>query len=685
MAVIPGEVAPSAVSELHVYQPRNVGAGPKQAATLVDYLDAIYRRRWWILALVVVSVVAAIAATKRMTRMYESSATLDVERMTPGALVGPELSTVVAPDMDQVVATHMRMIQSDVVLRPVAEKYNLLDPVQGRPDSKPGPVRLRNLKVGRPPSTYLIQISYRAASPELAAKIANEIARGYVSQIEEQRQAQWNLLSTSTRQHLGELKGRMEASNRALLAFQKQIGMVDPEDKTNVLAARLIQLNTEFAKAQSDRAAKEALYETLASGTPEAAEASLQGEQLKRLLERRSEAQQKFADVKTVFGERNPEYQRALAQVQDIDTQLRLAYNKVIKRAEAELRETRLREANISVAYAKTKVEADAVSSRAVEYRLLRQRADSDRVIYDELSRKVGEAEINAGLRATPVRVADLAAPDSKPASPSTALNCALALFGSLLAGCALAVFHDTRRIRFRTADDIRAACGAEVVTLLPGVRSWRGKNDSFASDTRKPPDTDVLRFREQIKRLRNAFNQAMGSDLPRVIVVVSPSRKDGRSRVASEFGLAYSALGQRTLIVDADLRTSTRQGGADGLSSALAGDKRWRDVVITANGSVALDVLPSGPPDDRVSELVHKRLDFLVDEAARDYDVVVIDSPPFLRYSESLDIVRSADAVIVLARADHTEPREFETMLRYLRRMNARIGAVVLNDAEGQ
>ncbi|MBS1876360.1 MAG: polysaccharide biosynthesis tyrosine autokinase [Acidobacteria bacterium] len=665
-----------------MYPHRGVTVAPKPAATLGDYLDAIYRRRWWILALVVLSVGAAFAVTKRLPRMYDGMATLDIERMTPSGLVGPELSTQVAPDMDQVVATHMRMIQSDAVLRPIAVKYDLFEP--GASERR-GPVRLKNLKITRPPSTYLIQISFRAPKPELAANVANAIARNYLAQLQQLQRTQWETLSVATRRQLAELKDKMESSNEALLVFQRQIGMVDPEDKTNVLAARLIQLNTEFAKAQSDRAAKEAVYDTLVSGSPEAAEASTQGEQVKRLLERRSEAQQKFADVKTIYGDRNAEYKRAAAQLQDIDAQIRVAYNKVIKRAEAELRETRLRESNLSAAYSKTKQEADAVSARAVEYRLLRQRADSDRIIYDELSRKVGEAEINSGLRAAPVRIADLASPDSHPASPSAALNCAIALLGSLLIGCVAAVIHDVRRERFRTADDIRAACGAEVVTVLPTVRSWRGRNDTLAEGHYQRPDADVLRFREQIKRLRNAFNQAMGSDLPRVIVVVSPSRRDGRSRIASEFGLAYSALGQRTLIMDADLRNPVRRRTrpAAGLSSALSGEARWRDAVLAANGSIAPDVLPSGPQDDRVSELVHKRLDFLVDEAARDYDVVVIDSPPFLRYSECLDIVRNADAVIVVARAGHTEPREFETMLRYLRRMNARVGAVVLNDVE--
>jgi polysaccharide biosynthesis transport protein len=682
MAVMQGEAGPAALSELTMYAARP-NASPRSADTLGDYLDAIYRRRLPILAAMVLCVGAAYIVTKRMPRLYEGTATLDIERMTPSGLVGPELSTQVAPDMDQVVATHMRMIQSEALLRPVAEKYRLIElPLPGAKPEAQGPVRMKNLRIGRPPGTYLIQVSYRAPQPELAAAVANEVARSYVVLLDDERRQQWAVLSGSTHRQLNDLNEKMERSNRALLEFQRTIGMVDPEDKTNVLAARLIQLNTEVAKAQSDRAAKEALYQTLASGAPEAAEAAVQGEQVKALLLRRGEAQQKFADAQSIYGDRNPEYSRARAQLEDIDSQLTAAYKKVVKRVQEELRETRLREANLNVAYRRTKVEADAISSRAAEYRLLRQRADADRQLFDELTRKVGEAEINAKLRAAPVRIADPAVRDPRPASPSVALNCALALFGSLMFGCCAAVVYDIKRARYRTVDELRAVTGAEVVTALPSVRVWRGRSESLTKVPLKPPDAEVLRFREQIKRLRNAFNQAMGSELPRVIVVVSPQRADGRSRIAAEFGQAYSALGQRTLLVDADLR-SRRPRAPEGLSTSLSGDTRWSDTLLFADGLVAPDVLPSGPPDERASELVHRNLAQVVDEAARAYDVVVIDSPPFLKYSESLDIVSGADAVIVVARAGHTEPKQFEAMLRYLRRMNARVGAVVLNDVD--
>ncbi len=692
MTVVPVDNAPASVGPFVMYPMRGQGAPARNAATLGDYLDAIYRRRWWVLSAVIAAVSLTYLVSKQLPRQYEATATLDVDRASPSSLVGPDNGTQVAPDMDQFLATHLRMLQSDTVLRPVAEKFHLLENTPAQKQAAGGPTRLPALKVNRPPNTYLIQITYRSADPQTSASVANWIAKSYIDHLRSLREGEWSKLAGTTNQQLIALKQKMESSNQALLEFQRKIGMVDPEDKTNVLTARLLQLNMDYARAQSDRAAKEAAYQTLRGGSPEAAEASTQAEQLKRLIERKSEAQQRFADVKAVYGESHSEYQRADAQLRDVDGQLKAAYRNAVKRSESELQEVRLREANLSEMYMKTKAEADTLAARAVEYRLLRQRADADRSLFDELSRKVGEAAINSGLRTTPVRIADTARPDPRPASPNTPLNCAVALLGSLIAGCVAAIVHDTRNIRFRTAEELRAASGVPMTVALPAVKAWRGRQGfaMFSGEVNdgKPGDTDIPKFREKIRMLRNEFAEHAGPQHVRVIAVVSPGAGEGRSRVAAELASAYAALEQKTLLVDANLRSPVLHGlqlatsPRTGLCSALSGETRWRDGVMYASTPKSPDVLPSGAPDSRSCDLLHRRLAWLLEEASGDYDVLVLDSPPFLRFSEGLDIVRSADLVIAVARAGVTHPREFEAMMRFLRRLNAPIAAAVLNGA---
>ena len=109
--------------------------------------------------------------SKRLTPIYESTATIDIDRQMPSAIIGQEATRTMANDSDQFLATQAKLIQSDSVLRPVAEQYSLLETEarsggvdRANPASaQEAPVLLKQLKVTRPPNTYLLLISYRSA------------------------------------------------------------------------------------------------------------------------------------------------------------------------------------------------------------------------------------------------------------------------------------------------------------------------------------------------------------------------------------------------------------------------------------------------------------------------------------------------------------------------------------------
>ena len=110
---------------------------------------------------------------------------------------------------------------------------------------------------------------------------------------------------------LEELKAKMEKSSEALAQFERELNLINPEEKTSILTARLLELNSEYTKAQADRVRKEAAYNSVESGSLAAAQASTQGEALKKLAEDLGEAQQKFAEGKTTYGANHPEYKKA--------------------------------------------------------------------------------------------------------------------------------------------------------------------------------------------------------------------------------------------------------------------------------------------------------------------------------------------------------------------------------------
>src|SRR5207248_5998873 len=186
-------------------------------------------------------------------------------------------------------------------------------------DAADTPVLLKKLKVTRPPNTYMVLISYRSRDKRLAANVANGIAKSYLEHTFNIRYRATADLSQFMEKQQEELRAKMERSSSALAQFERELNVINPEEKTSILSSRLLQMNTEYTNAQGDRVKKEAAYTSVKGDSTEAAHVSTQGEALKKLTESLNESQQKFADAKPRYGANHPEYKRAAAQVEDTE------------------------------------------------------------------------------------------------------------------------------------------------------------------------------------------------------------------------------------------------------------------------------------------------------------------------------------------------------------------------------
>lgn len=170
-----------------IYQAAPDGPGSEEPLVpLSHYFWILRRHKWSILAFVVISVAATIVASSRITPIYESTATLDVDRLSPTAVIGQEAGAGRGgtADTDTFLSTQIELIKSDSVLRPVARRFKMGAAETGKPTaasarSEAAPIGFGGLRVTRPPKTYILQISYRSPDPQFAADVANAVAQSY--------------------------------------------------------------------------------------------------------------------------------------------------------------------------------------------------------------------------------------------------------------------------------------------------------------------------------------------------------------------------------------------------------------------------------------------------------------------------------------------------------------------------
>ncbi len=698
---------PDAVRIPYAAPPPSWDAEPEEPAVpLSHYLWIVKRHRWRILAFVAGCVIATLLISLRLTPIYESTATIDIDRRVPTGILGEEAMQSATNDADQFLATQVKLIQADSVLRPVAQKYKLRQLENDDWDknklkdaeAEDTPVILKKLKVTRPPNTYILLISYQSKDKRLAADVANGIAQSYLEHTYTIRYRASAGLSQFMEKQIEELRAKMERSSAALAQFEKDLNVINPEDKTNIVSARLLQLNEEFTTAQADRVRKEAAYSSIKSGSMEAAQVSTQGEALKKLTDSLNEARQRFADVKTHYGANHPEYKRAQTAVDEIESQLQSTTESIAQRVEIEYRGALDREQMLQKAVQETKAEFDGLNSRSFEYQTLKREAEGDKKLYEDLVRKIKEAGINAGFQNSSIRIADAARPGLKRVFPMIGLNTLLAFLLSSIFAIAAALIADTLDDTIRDPEQVTRSLRTQVVGSLPQVKTWRtnlamvtsngasnGNGNGLPART-NAADRSLTTYEEAIRTLRNSILLTNFDDQFRTLLVTSASPSEGKSTIAIHLAVAHAQQPHRTLVIDGDLRRPSihkRFGlpNSMGLSNVLLDELSWQYALLKPEGIPSLDVLPAGSASRRAADLIGRGLQPLLDEAAREYELIILDAPPLLGFPEPLQMATAVDGVIIVARAGKTSRKGVASVLQTLNRLRANVIGLVLNE----
>jgi len=670
----------------------------ENSVPLSHYLWIVRRNRWRILAFVAASVLATFAISKRLTPMYEATTVIDVDRQSPSALIGQDATRAAANDSDQFLATQIRLVTSDAVLRPVAEKYKLLEleeqfkarSEEGRRTAGNAPILLKQIKISRPPNTYLLLVNYRSPNPQLSADVTNAVASSYLRHTYEIRYNSAASVSVYMEKQLEELKAKMERSGAALAAFERELNVINPDEKTSILSSRLLQLNTDFTNAQGERMKKQAAYESVRGGSMEAGQVSAQGEALRRLSERLSDAEEKYAEVATRFAVNHPENRKSAAQIAEIKVNIANMRDKITQRAQVEYSEALNRESLMQHAVVQVKSEFDHTNVRSFEYQTAKREAEADKKLYEELVRKIKEATINTSFQNSSIRIADLARPAYKAVFPNIPLNLGVAFLCSLLLAISAAITADVLDNTVRNPDQISRGMNTVVLGSLPSVRNWRNQIKGDSGGTSLVPALTASNqrqseFQEAVRTLRNSILLGDFDRNLRSLLITSSNASEGKSTGASHLALAHAEQHKRTLLIDGDLRRPSLHkrfgiSGQKGLVNVLEGTSDWKELLQKVDGYPDLDLLPAGPPSLCAPELMGRGIGRIIEEATAEYDLVILDGPPAIGFAEPLTMAAAVDGVIVVARAGQTQQKALASLLNTLKRLRVNVVGVVLN-----
>lgn len=237
-------------------------------------------------------------------------------------------------------------------------------------------------------------------------------------------------------------------------------------------------------------------------------------------------------------------------------------------------------------------------------------------------------------------------------------------------------------RLGFVTEDDIRFALARQydMPHFTPAAEG--PSRELVAAFAPFHPRTEELRaLRTQL--MIRWYNPEAGR---KSLVIASPEPGEGRSYVAANLAIAFSQLGARTLLVDADMRNARQHRifglpETQGLSTLLSGRTDLKST-FPVPGMARLSVLPAGPLPPNPQELLSRPVfaSFMKD-LQEVYDVMIIDTPPARHYADTQSITFRAGDALVVARRNHTSVASTQKVIRELAATGARVVGTVVND----
>ncbi|MCR2814120.1 polysaccharide biosynthesis tyrosine autokinase [Microbacterium sp. zg.Y1090] len=263
------------------------------------------------------------------------------------------------------------------------------------------------------------------------------------------------------------------------------------------------------------------------------------------------------------------------------------------------------------------------------------------------------------------------------PIAPNTRLIAIAGALAGFVLGVVYAVLRQLLATRLTSREDVAA------VTDMPILGEV-----SAAGGTSLPAavrDSAVSAAAESVRGIAAGLRFANIDGDAKVILITSAVSGEGKSSIALATALILAEQGQRTLLIDADLRrgsiaTLTGLEGGVGVTTVLLGDAT-EDEALHQWGSPSLRIMTSGTiPPNPGQLLASDHLRDLISAARERFDVVIVDSPPVLAVSDPMWLAPIVDGIVVIARYRYTKRDELVRALGELESTRARVFGLVLN-----
>jgi uncharacterized protein involved in exopolysaccharide biosynthesis/Mrp family chromosome partitioning ATPase len=517
--------------------------------------------------------------------------------------------------------------------------------------------------------TYVLRLQFAAPDPELAARILNTHVAVYLAWLQQQRRAAVDQAYDWLQTAVPNAQARVQAAQAAVDSFRTANKLVDVDGRTS-LDQGLAQLSGDLAVAQTTMVRSQARADQIRSlqahGQIAGIVALSDSKLLADLQTSAADSSAELARLGSTLGANNPDLRAARAHLATIQASIAREIDHLVdgETTTARIAASTVQQLKAALADAKdTKLAAENAGS---ELEHLQSVAEAEQTVYLSLLTKlrtfdrIGELERSQATLLSPALTPDV------PVRPKRAL---FMLFGLLLGGGMMAatiVWRAARSGTVRHTADVLLSSGIPQIAVMPEL-ALRRKHGGF--DRTQPK---YAFFLQELRTLYALLRRQGGRAGQGISVVVTSSLPDeGKTSFCGEFAFFAAQSGVRTLLATTDLKEQPSGGAPAGSLVTTQPVQPDRSLpLFRANLPITASLAAQGEAAERIAAW------------QREYDLVVIDTPPVSGMADSIVLAGSVDSVVVLARIDHTPRALLASVVNQLENAGGRVVGTVVTFA---
>ncbi len=548
--------------------------------------------------------------------------------------------------------------------------------------------------------TRLVEISCDSWNAKFSAQFCNTLTGTFREDDYATRGADATKTSEWLTRQVADVRVQVEQSEKKLEDATGGNGLVLSQQNTSVSEDRLRQVQQELVRAEADRMEKQAQYETSRSAPAESLPTVIDDPNLRLAQGKLADLRGKVAELVPPLTEENPRVIHLRSQIREAETEMSTQRGAVVARLRDDFDAAKHREDLLSATYATQEQRTSGELDKTNKVNLLRREVDSEQQLYQTLLQRAKEAGFASAMQVSTIRTVDAAKAPKVPFAPRRTGAVGVGfLLGSLL-GVGFAFYKERTSGVIHFPGEIPRLLHVQELGVIPNMGSRRAQlygaartaratrrklalngpsgNSMFPSlrEPLPPSPADAIAisvWRDRASVVAEAYRSTTFSILlasrtagtGRRYVISSPNSGEGKTTVVSNLGVTLSQSQRRVVIVDGDLRKPGLHKALGlentvGLRNVLRGELDPESCELSAfcraTAIPNLSVVTSGTGSEEVTGLLHSpHAAELLARLSKEFDLVLIDTPPMLHMADARIFADHADGVILVLRAGIT------------------------------